>query len=301
MPNSKFVSSAIRTQVMSSKTWKLGAAIMMGVLCFSVFLATEPYRNRLSTVWKIQRQAALNSELREASLRRVPWISSWWPQPDTRIHIASPFGHFSIPFANIGARSELTAGPWRDSALWLPSLDGAYHWSSFAIAFWMPDGGGVMSEPGWVAENMQIDPTDLSTRPAPFRPKEEGRSDPSRDRFVVVVGAFCPSSGAKLAWNEEEGTSLFLGGLGLGGAIFMHDCSKRTPIAEWHEVPAGGPGQTKIFCGPVRDICFGWIDLADFGRMALTYSPGDAVDRVPAIAARLETLLRGWKTGASMP
>ena len=238
----------------------------------------------------------------EASQHREVWASWVLPPPDTPVNIESPFGRFTIPLANIADRVEFIS----HNTLGEPlkhldplSYKGFYRARSFTVAFWMPDGAGVM-EPGQLPNHTEVSPADLQFRRAPFRPREMGRPDPSPERFVVVVGVFCPRDGGPLpappqgeAPRPGLSSSLIFYGYG-AGALNLFGCHAEQPDPKRAQVPIGDFSHTEMSCQLDAGICFGWLDLPDYGVRALTFLPADAVRQVSAIAVELHSLLKAW-------
>ncbi|GAA0605265.1 hypothetical protein GCM10009416_48470 [Craurococcus roseus] len=220
--------------------------------CVSVWLVAD----HSSKGWKEEKAAREREYLVQDSKRRNTWWTGRWPPPDTPVRIESPFGRFTVPLANIGGRDEFLLGPQRFGPS-DPLPDGSYRWDSFSLAFWMPDGAGVLTDPGHLLEHRMVDPVDLGRRRAPLRPRETGRPDPSPDRYVVVVGQFCPNDGSlPLLPRRQQGATLVLTGYGYG-ALDMYGCHTDKPPPGWLSVPIETVGRSGMFCTPAWDVCFG--------------------------------------------
>jgi len=249
-------------------------------------------------------KARRHTYLVEASQHRDVWASWVLPPPDTPVNIESPFGRFTIPLANIADRVEFISHQYLGEPLKPKHLDplsdkGFYRARSFTVAFWMPDGAGVM-EPDHLPNHTEVSPADLRFQRAPFRPREMGRPDPSPERFVVVVGVFCPREGGPLPappQGEEPqmglSSSLIFYGYG-AGALELFGCHAEQPSPNRVQVPIQDLSRTEMSCQPNAGICFGWLDLPDYGVRALTFLPADAVQQVPAVAVELHSLLKAW-------
>ncbi len=291
-------SSALRLSILATA---LATVMVLAVWAVSSFVELA----------KRAEAARRHADLVKASQYRETWASWTLPSPNTPITIDSPFGHFTIPLANIADRSDFV--PRNVLGQPLKHLDplsdgGVYGARTFTVAFWMPDGAGVLN-PAYLPNHTEIDPVDLRLRRTPFRPRETGRPDPSSDRFVVVVGDFCARGGGPLpALPQAEGphmgvrpnlmglpTALAFSGYGYG-ALELFGCrAKQLPPPEWVSVPTNQDlGRTEMFCRPDADMCFGWLDLPDYSVRALTFLPADAVGQVASVAAELRTLLKTW-------
>lgn len=203
------------------------------------------------------------------------------------------FRNFIVPLAYVADRKFNCSSP--------PSADsGAPYRHIFSqqmtMAFWMPDGGGVRTNPSHLVNLPQVDPrTGLSLRTV-LRPFEKGRNSADRSAYVVVIGAFCP-----LSFVERKSSSdwpIFKHTLGLTGygygALGMFSCSINSPGASWIQVDHAEKNASPMYCRENVRHCFGWINLKNYPAKALTFIPSDVVPEVPGIKAKLDALLNRW-------
>jgi hypothetical protein len=257
--------------------------------------------------------AEMRRELKDEKPRRdlteLSRMRSRWPDPmvlppaDTPVRIISPFGRFTIPLANIASRDLFMNIPKRP-AYFRPQFDGPYSWSSPSVAFWMPDGAGVVTDPDHLLEYHYVDPATLNVRRSPLRPREQGRPDPSLERFVVVAGRFCtreygpPPPAPHPSWlfpfDPGQGSTLLLTGYS-HGARELWSCAVERPPAPWAATSIPGTDRLTMFCRDEAEHCFGWVDLDRWNVRALVYVPRDAVNQMPAVAHLLQTLMQGWQ------